>query len=57
MVQDPVCKMILEKEEATKSFEFNGITYYFCSNECFEKFLKNPEKFISKQKKPENSGC
>ncbi len=57
MVQDPVCKMILEKEEATDTFEYNGVTYYFCSKECLEKFLKNPEKFIVKQKKPENSGC
>ncbi|MFU2157734.1 MULTISPECIES: YHS domain-containing protein [Caldisericum] len=57
MVQDPVCKMIMEKIEALTRVEYNGEIYYFCSEDCKEQFLKNPEKYLIKPKKPENSGC
>jgi len=57
MVQDPVCKMIFEKSDAKEHIDYKGETYYFCSKECLEKFLKNPEKYLSKPKRPENSGC
>jgi len=57
MVQDPVCKMIIEKEKAVVSVEYKGEIYYFCSEECKEAFLKNPEKYTVKPKRPESSGC
>jgi YHS domain-containing protein len=57
MVQDLVCKMIIEKEEAKATLEYKGETYYFCSQECKEEFLKNPEKYLVKPKRPENTGC
>jgi Cu+-exporting ATPase len=58
MVQDPVCKMNIEKEEAKEEVEYKSETYYFCSAECKEEFLKNPDKYIlHKPKRPENTGC
>jgi len=57
MVQDPVCKMIIEKEEAKATVEYKDEIYYFCSTECKEEFLKNPEKYLVKPKRPENTGC
>jgi len=57
MVQDPVCRMIIEKEKAVASVEYKGEIYYFCSEECKEAFLKNPEKYTVKPKRPESSGC
>ncbi len=57
MEQDPVCKMIIEEKKAVTKVEYNGETYYFCSEKCKEKFLKFPEKYLEKPKKPENSGC
>jgi YHS domain-containing protein len=58
MVQDPVCKMIIEKEEAKGKVEYNGEIYYFCSVECKKEFLKSPDKYIlNKPKRPENAGC
>jgi YHS domain-containing protein len=58
MVQDPVCKMILEKDEAKAKVEYNGEVLYFCSLHCKEEFIKDPEKYISKKpKRPESSGC
>jgi TonB family protein len=55
---DPVCGKkvargkILEIDEdkirAEVTCEYKGKTYFFCSNECLEKFKKNPEKYIKK---------
>ncbi|MDH5706046.1 MAG: TonB family protein [Candidatus Aminicenantes bacterium] len=55
---DPVCGKrvargkILEIDEdkirAEVSYKYEGKTYFFCSNECLEKFKKNPEKYIKK---------
>ncbi|QLG47391.1 permease [Natrinema halophilum] len=41
-VQDPVCGMELNPEEADYSTEHDGQTYYFCSQSCAESF--DPEK-------------
>ncbi len=58
MVQDPVCKMNIEKEEAKGEVKYESETYYFCSAECKEEFLKNPDKYVHrKPKRPENTGC
>lgn len=55
---DPVCGKkvargkILEIDEdrirAEVTYKYKGKTYFFCSNECLEKFKKNPEKYIKK---------
>lgn len=57
MVQDPVCKIVIEKNKAKTSFDYKGRTYFFCSEECKEEFIKNPEKYMLKPRKPENSEC
>ncbi len=44
---DFVCKMRVEEEKAIK-FEWNGKTYYFCSQECKEAFEQNPERYVEK---------
>jgi len=43
---DPVCGMIVKEEKAKATFEYNGKTYYFCSDYCLEEFKKNPEKYL-----------
>jgi YHS domain-containing protein len=45
-VVDPVCGMKIKKEDAKYSYEYNGMTYYFCMEGCKEKFVKNPEEYI-----------
>ncbi len=55
---DPVCGKevsrvkILEIDEdkirAELTYTYKGKTYLFCSEECLEKFKKNPEKYIIK---------
>ncbi|MGC8765958.1 MAG: YHS domain-containing protein [Brevinematia bacterium] len=44
---DFVCKMHVEEENAVK-YEWNGKTYYFCSEDCKEAFAHNPEKYVEK---------
>lgn len=46
MVVDPVCGMKIKKEDAKVTYEHNGKTYYFCREECKDKFIKEPGKYI-----------
>jgi len=46
-VMDPVCGMKVKKSEAKATYEYNGKTYYFCMEECLEKFKKDPEKYAN----------
>lgn len=39
MVKDEICNTYLPKEDAIKEV-FDGKEYYFCSNECRQKFLE-----------------
>ena len=45
MARDPVCGMELDTESAPANSEYNGHTYYFCSEECKEDFEMNPERY------------
>ena len=38
-----------KKSEAKATYEYEGKTYYFCSEKCKEEFVKNPEKYIQKK--------
>lgn len=46
-VVDPVCGMRLKKEEAQITYRYEGKTYYFCREECRDKFIKNPEEYVN----------
>jgi len=43
MVKDEICNTYILEEEALK-ISHNGQTYYFCSEECRNKFLKDRRK-------------
>jgi len=55
---DPVCgkevargkivEIDANKIRAEATYVYEGKTYFFCSEECLEKFKKNPEKYIKK---------
>ena len=51
MVTDPVCGMKLEPEMAYSRLEHEGVTVYFCSSACEEKFKADPKRYLSKVKK------
>ena len=49
MNQDPVCKMEVNPQTAAGRSQYEGQTYHFCSQECKQKFDRNPEQY-AKQK-------
>ena len=42
----PVCGMSVDPERTMWKAEYDGETYYFCSEGCREKFLKKPKKYL-----------
>jgi len=48
--KDPICDMDVEPATAAGSFEYKGVTYYFCSEACLEKFRASPEDYIGAAK-------
>jgi YHS domain-containing protein len=38
----------VDVDKNTPRAEYNGKTYYFCSDECREEFLKHPAKYAGK---------
>jgi YHS domain-containing protein len=46
MEKDVVCGMQVDPAEAADSSEYNGKTYYFCSNGCKARFDANPAQFV-----------
>lgn len=51
MAKDPVCNMDVDEKKAAATSSYKGTTYYFCAKLCKEKFDKDPEKFVQKEKK------
>lgn len=43
---DPVCGMEVDPKSAAGSFEYGGVTYYFCSQGCLEDFREEPESYL-----------
>jgi YHS domain-containing protein len=47
LVLDPICGMRVNRAFAPAQEEYKGKTYYFCSEECNQKFLQDPERYLS----------
>ena len=45
MMKDPVCGMDVDPKTAGGKSEYQGQTYYFCSDDCKTKFDKEPTKY------------
>jgi membrane fusion protein, copper/silver efflux system len=55
VVKDPVCGMNLDEGKASTAglkSDYQGKTYYFCSEECQKKFDKMPERGIKLEASP-----
>jgi Cu+-exporting ATPase len=52
MAVDPVCGMTVDPARAAGSFEYEGTTYYFCSNGCLAKFSADPQRFLAGIREP-----
>ena len=46
-VTDPVCGMQIDPTTAAASEEYDGTSYFFCSQSCHDRFVAAPEKFAA----------
>lgn len=46
MTKCPVCGMHVDPQNAPAESEYQGLTYYFCSEECKEAFNLDPQRYI-----------
>ena len=46
VVRDPVCGMELDEENAAERSEYRGQIFYFCSDQCRNKFDENPGRYM-----------
>lgn len=46
---DPVCGMSINRATAGATFEHAGRTYYFCVDECCNKFKQDPARYVARQ--------
>jgi Cu+-exporting ATPase len=47
MATDPVCGMRVDTDDVASTAEYEGETYYFCSEVCREAFLADPTLYIA----------
>ena len=52
LVKDPVCGMDVDPATAEHKADYKGETYYFCSGRCRERFVAEPERFLTPQAHP-----
>lgn len=51
---DPVCDMEVNmRKPGGGSYSYNGVSYYFCGQGCNRAFQKDPEAYLSGEKKIE----
>ncbi|MEJ0011983.1 MAG: heavy metal translocating P-type ATPase [Bauldia sp.] len=49
---DPVCGMAVQLGAGKPTYDYEGVTYHFCSNGCREKFAADPERYLAKRAAP-----
>ncbi|MCW5980555.1 MAG: heavy metal translocating P-type ATPase [Bryobacteraceae bacterium] len=52
-VKDPVCGMDVDPKHPAGTHVHNGVTYYFCSRHCVQKFQADPEGYLGEKPKIE----
>ena len=52
-VHDPVCGMTIAPDDAVGHVEHGGQTYYFCSDDCLQRFRANPSSFVGEKSAPQ----
>jgi P-type Cu+ transporter len=45
-VLDPVCGMTISPADSVGEIEYRGHTYYFCNQNCLDRFKAHPEAFV-----------
>ena len=47
LVVDPVCRMVIDPEQAVGRLTHQGLTHFFCTLECAGQFARDPDAFMS----------
>jgi YHS domain-containing protein len=47
MAKDVVCGMEVDEQQATARREYQGRTYYFCSQNCLRRFEADPAHYVN----------
>ncbi len=48
--KDPVCGMQVDSTDAAGTTQHLGWNYYFCSTECKEKFDRQPDQYVGRER-------
>jgi YHS domain-containing protein len=49
---DPVCGVTVTAETEF-TMEYEGVTYYFCCEDCMQQFVADPAKYLMTEMEPE----
>ncbi|NOZ93860.1 MAG: heavy metal translocating P-type ATPase [Acidobacteria bacterium] len=49
-ITDPVCGMAIDPRTAKHSVEYEGAQYFFCSDSCHDRFVKDPTAWVKPKK-------
>lgn len=44
--RDPVCNMEIDEQSAAGRSQYEGETYYFCTQSCKDEFDRNPQQYV-----------
>ncbi len=55
-VRDEVCGMTIEEDRAAGTVDFQGTTYFFCSDHCRSTFEADPGKYAGASDDSEPGG-
>jgi P-type Cu+ transporter len=47
MAIDPVCGMRVDTDDAASTAEYEGKTYFFCSQACHDAFVADPISYVA----------
>ena len=56
-VRDVVCGMTVDPATARASAKYKGEDYYFCCQGCANKFIAEPEKYLTSAAAPQSAGA
>ncbi len=56
VVTDPVCGMTFEAGEAAAQTNYQGVAYFFCSEDCRKTFEENPDEFLKQSEESSVEG-
>ena len=45
--RDPVCNMEIDEQSAAGRSQYEGQSYYFCTQSCKDEFEQNPQQYVN----------